>query len=51
MKYRVHDFSINRVGPGLTLELNSGETVWKLVCIFEFKPMSDNSEANNSENI
>jgi hypothetical protein len=36
------DFSNNRGGPGLTLELNSGETVWKPVCVF--KPRSDNSE-------
>ena len=44
MKYRV-DFSISDGEPGLTLELNSGATVWKPVCVF--KPRSENDEANS----
>ena len=39
------DFSISDGEPGLTLELNSGATVWKPVCVFRRR--SENYEANS----
>ena len=40
----VDDFAIEQGEPGLSLELNSGITVWKPVTIM--KPMSISNEAD-----
>ena len=40
----VDDFAIKQGEPGLSLELNSGTTVWKPVTVM--KPTSISSEAN-----